>query len=244
MSTLFAFGCSFTEEFHDTPHQSLQRKYVQEFLNNEYPDAWPTILAKQINFNVKNYGHGGISNNEIFDRVCSHCDEFKRGDIVIVGWTNRNRFRWAKPEENGGGWFHVLASYVSEENINHLINKNTLIDILVNREDYVYIDEIYKFQKILDELSKSVGFDVYYWAIDNILINKLDKNLLINKKYLCTDLYNDNICNIHNCVIFNGGSTIETHTKGMIPDSHLSKDGHIVQAGLFYEHIKKYQDII
>lgn len=236
--TLHTFGCSFTEEFTNTSEDSKQNKFVREFLNGQYPDAWPTVLSKLIGYKVQNFGQGGSSNYQIFDMICSNCNKFTENDIIIVGWTNHNRFRWAR--ENGKGWYHVTPMNIIKDNNLEYIDKKTLTDILINREHHVYVEEIYKYEKILDELSKSKGFHVYYWAMDNLIINSLPKNELLNKKYLCTEMFHEKGDCVHRYVMQSGGGTIEKETNGVIQDTHMGVTGHQIQAEFFYNHLKKY----
>ena len=235
MNTLFTFGCSFTEDFREVPNNTGQSVYVRDYLKGEIPDAWPTVLSKLLGFNVENYGKGGSSNYEIFDRICSHCDEFKKDDIVIIGWTGVNRFRWANFDEDK--WNHIIPNHNSKIHNEVYITNNTLNEILVNREHDLYVDEIYKFQKMIDQLSKSGGFTVYYWAMDNRLINNLSSDLLKDKKYICGEAIGQDV-SIPKLINMYGGKTIVDETNNLIIDYHYGKTGHQVQGELFYKHIK------
>ena len=86
-NTLHTFGDSYTEG---------QR-------GGNLPKSWSEILGEKLNMEVKNYGIGGNSNPQIFDDVCNKSHEFNKGDIVIINWTYKDRFRWASTEfhENG-----------------------------------------------------------------------------------------------------------------------------------------------
>ncbi len=235
MNTLFTFGCSFTEDFTEVPSNASQSVYVKDFLNNQIPDAWPTVLSKLLGFNLKNYGKGGSSNYHIFDTICTHCDKFNKGDIVIIGWTGVNRFRWANFDEDK--WNHIIPNYNTKVHNEYYISDNTLNEILVNREHPLYIDEVYKYQNIITQLSLSVGFEVYFWAMDNRIINSLPHDELINKKYICGKFIDENN-SIPILINTNGGKTIFDETNGLVLDYHYGKIGHKVQGELFYKHIK------
>lgn len=239
MGKLFTFGCSFTEDFErvleTTKNSSFvpaQKRYVIDHLGGRIPKSWPQLLSEKLNAELKNYGVGGMSNYHIFEQVCEHCDEFKQGDIVIIGWTHVTRFRWA---DNNGTWSPIFSQYT--ENASKIITESTFNEILVQRTNKLYSDEIYKYQKLIEQLSKSVGFNLYFWSSDGDIINKENKEFLSGRKYLLNNIisYTNNVFNI---IQKNGGKTINEETEGKIPDNHLGESGHRIQSELFYNHIK------
>jgi hypothetical protein len=241
MSTLFTFGCSYTEDFHrfvgptkDCDFISAQRKYIENNLDGKIPKSWPQLLSEKLGFELKNYGVGGISNYQIFEEICEHSNEFKNDDIVIVGWTHITRFRWAF---NNGGWSSIFSDFT--ETTSELMNEITHSEILVNRTNKVYINELYQYQKLLEQFCKLLSVKLYFWSSDDDIIYKENKDFLNDKKYLLNNLLNnDNKRNLFNIINSNGGKTINEETNGEIPDNHLGESGHKVQAELFYNYIK------
>ena len=70
MSTLHTFGCSYTADY------ALDGGKYEEFYNirgGNFPDVWPKILAKKLNFELNNFGKGGVGNDFIFNQICLHC---------------------------------------------------------------------------------------------------------------------------------------------------------------------------
>ena len=239
MSTLFTFGCSFTEDFENvietTKNSSFvpaQKRYIQDHLNGRIPKSWPKLLSDKLGNELKNYGIGGMSNYHIFEEICEHCNEFTMDDTVIVGWTHVTRFRWVGNENK---WSPVFSQYT--ENTSKLMTENTYNEILIQRTNELYVVEIYKYQKLIEQLSKSIGFNLYFWSSDSQIIYKEDKQFLNDKKYLLNDQVRSNN-NIFNIIQKNGGKTINEETEGKIPDNHLGESGHKVQSELFYDHIK------
>lgn len=239
MNTLYTFGCSYTEDFErvlETTKNSnfipAQRKYVENHLNGRVPKSWPQLLSEKLIINLKNYGVGGMSNYHIFDEICEHCNEFKENDIVIVGWTHITRFRWVGQENK---WSPIFSQYT--DSTSKIISESTYNEILIQRTKELYITEIYKYQKLIEQLAMSVGFKIYFWSSDKEIINKENRQFLTTKKYLLNDLisYNKDIFSI---IQKNGGKTINEETNGEIQDNHLAESGHKVQAELFYNHIK------
>jgi len=238
MNTLFTFGCSYTEDFErviETTKNSdfipAQRRYVENHLDGRIPKSWPQLLGEKLETDLKNYGVGGMSNYQIFEEICEHSDEFKNGDTVVIGWTHITRFRWIGEENK---WSPVFSQYT--DNISKIMSETTFNETLIQRTKKLYVNEIYQYQKLLEQLSKSIGFEIYFWSSDDNIIYKENKEFFTDKKYLLNDLISNNN-NIFNIIQKNGGKTINEETNGEIPDNHLAETGHRVQAELFYKHI-------
>ena len=244
MNTLYTFGCSFTEDFKfffESEMGSLRKTYMVNHLNGMVPESWPETLSKKLNTNLINksavHGHQyktyreGNCNASIFNNICHMCDDFKKGDVVIVEWSFVDRFKWATDT----GMITILPNQAPK----NLINENVAEEIIVNRYNKVWIDELFVMIKILNKLSESVGFDIFYWTVDNKLLDYkreiitndtrwLLSNQITNKYYFC--LINDN-----------GGFSISDETNGVIDDTHLGMTGHNVLADLFYNYIINHQ---
>lgn len=239
MGTLFTFGCSYTEDFErviETTKNSdfipAQRRYVEKYLGGRIPKSWPQLLSEKLGFELKNYGVGGMCNYQIFEEICEHSDEFKNDDIVIVGWTHITRFRWAF---NNGGWSSIFSDFT--ETTSELMSKITHSEILVNRTRKSFVNELYQYQKLIEQFCKLLGVELYFWSSDDNIIYKENKQFITEKKYLLNNLIS-HTNNVFNIIQKNDGKTINEETNGEIPDNHLGESGHKVQAELFYNHIK------
>ncbi len=234
MKSLFTFGCSYTEGFR-MKHDNYDKYY--QFLGGRIPESWPNILSKKLECNLKNCGEGASGNHQIFLEICKNCNEFKKEDIVVVQWSFIERYRTA---DDYGGWLKKgpgSQSFFDKE----IMSDECHESILINRSKKQYIDEIYDYEKILDRLSKEVGFEIYYWTIINELIYNQPKDILNNKKYLLCDLIKDQYDNVFTIVLKNGGKWIFEETNNQIKDGHMGELGHKIQADLFYKHIMKYR---
>jgi hypothetical protein len=238
MGTLFTFGCSYTEDFErviettkNNNFMSAQRRYIEKHLGGRIPKSWPQLLGEKLGFELKNYGVGGMSNYQIFEEICEHSDEFKNEDVIIIGWTHITRFRWIGDSND---WSPVFSQYT--DNISKIMSESTFNEILIQRNKKLYIKELYYYQKLLEQLSKSIEFKIYFWSSDDDIIIKEGKDFLNDKKYLLNNNINETT-SIFRLINNNGGKTIHQETNGEIPDNHLGESGHKVQAELFYNHI-------
>ena len=234
MSTLYTFGCSFTEDYKDIYTPYLEYK---NFKGGVYPKVWSTLLSEKLNYELVNKGKGGSGNQDIFTSLCKLAHQFKKGDIIIVEWTFMERYRLS--DSYGLGWVHIGPSD-SEDVLGNemIISKECQNYISVNRTLKPYREEIYDYENIIDCLAKSIGFEVFYWTIINDLIYDRPKELLHQRKYLLNDKVKDQFDNTFSIVLKNGGQWISEETNGVINDFHMAEKGHQVQAELFHQHIK------
>jgi hypothetical protein len=237
MSTLFTFGCSYTEDYDDR-HQNY--RLYKEFRGGTFPKNWTTLLSEKLEVNLKNYGLSAAGNQLIFSTFCKHVNEINKGDIVIVQWSFIERYRLS--DKLGVEWLRIGPGPISKDNP---VSKECHESILFNRTNdcskKLYVDEIYDYEKIIDRLSKEVGFEVYYWTIINELIYNQPKNILNQKKYLLNDYVKDEYDNTFTIILKNGGKWIFEETNNMVKDGHMGELGHQVQSDLFYKHIMKHQ---
>jgi hypothetical protein len=248
MNNLYTFGCSFTENFsffHNKKDDNSRKKYVTEFCNNTSPESWNESLSKKIGFNLKNYGgtlgvksyngDEGNCNDSIFNNICHLSCEFKKGDILIVEWTYMERFKWAM--DNNNSMITLLPS-----NYKFVGNDNVIEGVLINRTSKLWIGELFKKIKIINTLSESIGFDVFYWTIDKRIINyKMMMDIYLDKKWLLNDKFSyDKIDYGYKDVVFElGGKTITEESNNLIIDDHFGKTAHDVLSELFYDDIIK-----
>jgi hypothetical protein len=255
MSTLFGFGDSYTQG-HKLDTTYPRYKEWKEYLGKELPDTWIDILSQKLNLEIRNYAIAGMGNQEIFQSICNHSDEFKKGDLVIINWTFMQRFRWVGIERNDlgvpmlrdGKVVEYWVRLSSNPQKGFHIDENTRNDIAVNRTNKLYREEIYDYEKIIDTLAKAIGFDVYYWSADSDLI--FEKNLTGEyplKKYILSDIvappdHSNGYIDFHIIKFFGelGGLRICDETDFDVNDIHLGESGHKLQAELFYNYINKF----
>lgn len=242
MNKLYTFGCSFTEDFDPFMvfPNTTRYKYVMEYHNGIIPKSWPQIMAEELDMELKNYsGIGGFSNEmgdegncnfSIFNNLCQASVDFKKGDMVIIEWTFMERFKWV--DFDGNKMITILPKQIPEN-----LNKDVIENILLNRTHKMWIEELFKYQILINKLSESIGFDVYYWTIDNRIVQNKFVTIRKDKRWLLSNkLYpNEDYSFI---VKKNGGLRIVDETNGLINDGHMASSGHKVLADLFLKYIK------
>ncbi len=230
MGKLFLFGCSYTAEYDygDGWNQSYSDYYKLRGYN--FPPTWGQVIASKLNLDLVNYGRGGNGNDQIFQDVCKHCSEFTSRDTVIIEWSYIIRFRWA--QFLGNHWENLGPENVTSDIIEECTHNN----ILINRTNQLYIDQIYDFEKIIEALSKSVGFKLYFWSADSQIICP-DEKISKQTKYIGNEYIRKGET-IFDEVFRRNGQRLLEETNGLIKDLHFGESGHRILGEIFYSHIK------
>lgn len=240
MKTIFGFGDSFTEGNVETYEPFLQWK---EYRGGNLPKDWITLLCERLKYNLINYAIGGIGNNTIFHTFCKHSHEIQKGDIVIINWTYNTRFRWAEQINNVDTWVNMSRVDLSDDSHNYYYNrlstisKKTIEEILSNRFNELYNEEIYDYEKIIIELALLNEYQIYFWSVDVDLIYTQSSNLKNKKEYILSEQINKGEC-LLDLVYRCGGKSMPQETNFQIKDgNHMGESGHMVQSELFYNYI-------
>jgi hypothetical protein len=249
MGALHLFGDSFTEghlldkTFHPYKEWKLYR-------GGELPLCWGDLLSNKLNMRMNNRAVGGMSNSEIFQKICKHSDEFEKDDIVIINWSYPSRFRWAScsDENNKCRWVRLGGA----PHDGTVISEDTRTDIALQKTLIPCIEEIYEHEKLIYEYSKSKKFEVFFWSADIDIINNLPSEKLIDRKYILHDKINSLPLIVQGNIAVNksepkrtifdvfhqyGAMTVGEETNWEVQDNHLGEKGHIIQFELFYKYI-------
>jgi len=230
MGKLFLFGCSYTAEYFFSPDLNKTYRQYYDFRGGNFPSTWGQLLANKLNLELVNYAWGGNGNDQIFHDVCKNFSQFKSDDVVIIEWSYISRFRWI--HFPGDFWMNIGPV----NNAPEIIDENTLNDILINRSHKLYIEQIYDFEKVIEALSKYVGFKLYFWSADHQIIYPNEK---INRqaKYIASE-YVKKDETIFNEVFRRNGKRIFEETDGQVDDNHFGESAHQILSEIFYSHIK------
>jgi hypothetical protein len=239
MSKLYTFGCSFTQGFHLDDFSNGSNKMIdyKKWRGGILPKIWPEIVAEKLELELDNHAWPGSSCYKIFDRFCKQCHKFQKGDVVIFEWTRIHRFRLYED-----GYFPTILPIFNPniENGAQPISKKGIMEFQVNRTEEPWIQELYSYQKIIIEICKLVGCELYFWSADNDVINRESIEFKQSIKSLVTEAKED----LTQYLRWNyDAHTIFEDSKGIVDDQqHYGEKGHRVMGEMFYNDIINYRN--
>lgn len=151
---------------------------------------------------------GASSNYEIFQTFCDKLNQFKSGDVVIIGWSFKERFRLVNDQNNG--FVRIGPNYVVKL---PNVSQNTIDEICVNRMNERWIDEVYSWEKVIKKLCEFIGVKLLIWSFDGTFLEHRGMRTILENM---------------------GAQTITEETNGEIKDLHFGEMGHIAQSDYFY----------
>lgn len=209
-NTLWTFGDSMT--FGHGCNELCVSETKQEYLpyKKKGDDIWSNHLGKLLNYNVKNLGKNGASNDYILDSIIDNFDEIGNGDVVIINMTLHGRIE----VPIGNNTLNVLSTY---ENAIKIIEEGKSeeekekIEAVINFQYYFSNHQFYKerhrkrFKFIEDRITREKKLRFFYiWSLEDD-----DK-------------------------IYRSFTTIKDDTNGKINDTHFSFNGHLNFAHYLY----------
>jgi hypothetical protein len=203
-NTLWTFGDSYTAPFKNSDWTERYTKW-----KGYIPKVYGDIISENLGMELRNLAAGGLDNYSIFQIICDTANKIKPDDIIIIGWSNIIRFRVA---DDIGKW-QVIRSYygINSEYIKLSdISDRTLNEIMVNRENDLFLGEVCSWIKLLD-----------YTFSKNKIIHWSPFHLNISKYYM----------DCRKC------ETITTETNGEITDGHYSEAGQVLLSEFLMEII-------
>ncbi len=217
MNTLWTFGDSFT--FGRACREDCFDKSYLEY-RKQGDDIWPNHLSKMLQYEVKNLGKNGVSNDYIFDSIIKNYDEIEENDVVIIGKTIYGRIELPNKYNE---WVRVLSE--SEKKDWWIIDKNNGFDEF---EMKTIIDFQYLFSN--NKLYKN-RHDERFEFIEKLLTN----HKKVKKCYVWQIQERKFIENIEKII---------DATKYKIKDYHFSFKGHLDFANFLYGEIKMKKAVI
>jgi hypothetical protein len=187
-NTLWSFGDSYTEGF--SPHWA--KKYIE--WKGYKPSNFSDLLCKDMHFFLRNLGSGGSDNYSIFDEICKNIDQIKENDFVIIGWSNPIRFRLATKSDT---WASIRPGDDHNTDLFDHLSKESIDEILVNRESYLFAHEVDSWIKIINKALPNN--DVIHWTPFGGAITK---------------------CEFIRC------QTVSEETNLQVDDGHYGENGH------------------
>lgn len=215
MSKLYVFGCSYSavHNMHLLNNPSMKKYY--EFRGGNFPPTWSELLAKKTGLELVNLAEWGSDNYTIFERFCDISDKITSNDVVIIGWSQTLRYRLYSESLKSLSSLNVW-DINKNENFSD-ISKQTINEILINRDNQLWVNEVYNWIKLIKQLSNLNGFKLYNWSFFPEF----------PEMYIIDD------------VLEFGAKYISHETKGYVDDQHFGEIGHQVQAQHFENIINK-----
>jgi hypothetical protein len=189
---LFAFGDSFTNGFNDE-----NALHVKQYISwkGYKPKGYVDFLSEYFSCEAHNFAIQGNDNYSILESFCENLDKIKNDDLVIINWSNVDRFRIVNSFDS---WIRILPNRLEMLNQTD-ISMKTIDQIMVNRMSKKYCEEVLNWSKLINQLSKEKK--IVQWSyVENLKSKTI--------KYINPILEN-----------------IVTETKGEVNDNHFSEKG-------------------
>ena len=147
---LYIFGDSFSAGF------SFESNWTNPYVNwkGYTPKGFGEIISQKLNLELINLADNASDNYSILQKFCDNVKNIKKNDLVIIGWSSPLRFRLVSND-----WITILPNYdkFSTKEIDKTkISESTLIEILLNRDDVRYCNEVNSWIKLLNNLDKNI----------------------------------------------------------------------------------------
>lgn len=192
MRKLWVFGCSISDLYDS--ESSIKHWASQEYIDwkGYVPQHHTQIIAEKLNYELVNKAVSASSNAQIFQEFCDNLVNIEEEDFVILQWSDSNRTRFVNDE---GEWIQFAFQY---QWIQHKLKKFshiqyiTINEVLTNRLNEKYFEEIVSWEKMIKRAFKS----------SNILIWKpfekiMGNNSLLKSVELIKDETNNEILDYH-----------------------------------------------
>lgn len=173
MKNIFVFGDSFSTNY------TLDNQVSPQ-------ESWPSLLAKKLQRNIKNYANAGMCNGEIINRFMQRYHEIDSEDIVILETGFFSRV--LNPFTNSTLFVNDILNESDHKNLNSNSPQDYLFykQYVLNMDTYIMHD-VLKYKFILDYLTvKKIEF--YVWSVDedkqlrSHLFDKFSKHYLMYPK--------------------------------------------------------------
>jgi hypothetical protein len=174
-NTLWVFGDSFSHSLKNQIKESWITKYTK--WKGYEPDTFGDIISNKLNLELINLSMNGADNYSIFEKVCEMAFKIKEGDIIIIGWSRKTRFRVANNEK--GEWnmiAQINEKLGNDDELYKLISKNTIEQLLVNRDNILYANEVNNWTNLLNVTFKNNIIINWTWCEDEMDIHVLNLN--------------------------------------------------------------------
>jgi hypothetical protein len=219
MSKLWVFGDSFSATNDRPVLESWRLDYVK--WKGYVPKVFSDFLSDKLGISARNMGVSGADNYTIIDTIIDSLSKINSDDIIIIGWSTTIRFRVASKNNN----FLTIRPNDLDNNISTIndssdltdIAVNCLNEIIVNRSDKIYIDEINRYIKLINFMYANnviIHWSPFKQEIEGMYVTPIEPKI----------------------------ERITEETNGLLYDQHFSEHGHEQISEYFYKLIKNYDN--
>jgi len=205
---IWIFGDSYSAPFDSIGVGLWAEEYIK--WKGYVPKTFGDNLANKLNTEVRNFALGGSDNYTIFESIIKNVPEFKKDDIVIVGWSSMTRFRLVNDNDK----FVFILPNINNSKLISDVSQKTINEILVNRTKPSYFEEFKVKFDFLNWLLKDMTFIQWTPFIENFLVHKYVLGFVKEDK-----------------------TYVNIETNGLVNDTHYSELGHIELTDDFMELI-------
>jgi hypothetical protein len=201
---LFAFGDSFTNGFNDENALHVKQYISWKGYN---PKRYVDFLSEHFSCESHNFAIQGNDNYSILESFCENLDKIKNDDLVIINWSNVDRFRIVNLFDS---WIRILPNRLEMLNQTD-ISMKTIDQIMVNRMSKKYCEEVLNWSKLINHISKEKK--ILQWSyVENLKSKTI--------KYINPTL-----------------EKIVTETNGEVNDNHFSERGNEELSKYILKHL-------
>ena len=191
-------------------------------------NAWPQLLATQLNYEVVNLGRPSASNDKILRTTLDYL-AVDSADLVVIGWSNIGRSEHADefgyydvwPGYQGGifardgfNWRNELVDYVSRYHNSEAIHRKWVQQVIL-LQSYLKSRGI---RYVMLNIVQNEYYKKKYFDGQQQFFEQIDKDAFLG---------------------FNDSGMMEwTFGKTQGPNGHFLEEGHTIVANRIYEHIR------
>ena len=136
MKTVWIFGDSFSTLFGDWSVETWSVPYCN--WKGYIPKTFGNIISENYNMELRSLSRGGLDNETIFELIYNNAPLIKEDDIVIIGWSTKERYRLAGKDNR---WVTIIPNYDTNMSTLSNISSKTLDEVLFNRTSLLHVDE-------------------------------------------------------------------------------------------------------
>ena len=145
MATVWTFGDSFTERYSSTSKWS--KDYIE--WKGYSPKVYGNFVSETLNCNLQNMGKASSDNYTIFETFCNKYSSINDNDVIIIGWSSYLRFRIVN---KWNAWETIIPNFNTYLENFESISNDTLNEMLLNRENPRYINELNNFIEFINTI--------------------------------------------------------------------------------------------